>query len=100
MQSTEQEYHQTLGTNSRRWCRAVASSRACHIISGWFLSAKTTLGIQLNRSSFSDSWRSGEFPASFDNLHRYFDYTMQNRDRLFYQYALLNLGIVQSDFGC
>ncbi len=25
---------------------------------------------------------------------------MQNRDRLFYQYALLNLGIVQSDFGC
>ena len=25
---------------------------------------------------------------------------MQNRDRLFYQYALLNLAIVQSDFGC
>lgn len=50
--------------------------------------------------SFSDAWRSGEFPAAFDNLKRYFDYTMQNRDRLFYQYALLNLGIVQSDFGC
>ncbi|KAL2131998.1 hypothetical protein VTI74DRAFT_4330 [Chaetomium olivicolor] len=50
--------------------------------------------------SFSDSWRSGEFPESFDYLHRYFDYTMQNRDRLFYQYALLNLAIVQSDFGC
>ncbi|KAH6628677.1 anaphase-promoting complex subunit 5-domain-containing protein [Chaetomium tenue] len=50
--------------------------------------------------NFSDSWRSGEFPAAFDHLHRYFDYTMQNRDRLFYQYALLNLGIVQSDFGC
>ncbi len=55
---------------------------------------------QVNSRSFSDSWRSGEFPGSFDNLHRYFDYTMQNRDRLFYQYALLNLGIVQSDFGC
>lgn len=25
---------------------------------------------------------------------------MQSRDRLFYQYALLNLAIVQSDFGC
>ncbi|KAK4154866.1 hypothetical protein C8A00DRAFT_32311 [Chaetomidium leptoderma] len=50
--------------------------------------------------NFSDSWRSGEFPATFDHLHRYFDYTMQSRDRLFYQYALLNLGIVQSDFGC
>ncbi|KAK4102745.1 hypothetical protein N658DRAFT_422966 [Parathielavia hyrcaniae] len=52
------------------------------------------------RPSFSDSWRSGECPASFDYLHRYFDYTMQSRDRLFYQYALLNLAIVQSDFGC
>ncbi|KAL2172585.1 hypothetical protein VTG60DRAFT_4704 [Thermothelomyces hinnuleus] len=50
--------------------------------------------------NFSDSWRAGEFPAAFDHLHRYFDYTMQNRDRLFYQYALLNLAIVQSDFGC
>ncbi|KAL2263831.1 hypothetical protein VTK26DRAFT_4879 [Humicola hyalothermophila] len=50
--------------------------------------------------NFSDSWRSGDLPASFDHLHRYFDYTMQNRDRLFYQYALLNLAIVQSDFGC
>ncbi|KAK0723746.1 anaphase-promoting complex subunit 5-domain-containing protein [Apiosordaria backusii] len=50
--------------------------------------------------SFSDSWRSGDFPTSFDYLHRYFDYTMLNRDRLFYQYALMNLAIVQSDFGC
>ncbi|KAK4183210.1 putative anaphase-promoting complex subunit 5 [Podospora australis] len=50
--------------------------------------------------NFSDAWRSGDFPSSFDYLHRYFDYTMQNRDRLFYQYALMNLAIVQSDFGC
>ncbi|KAH6630139.1 anaphase-promoting complex subunit 5-domain-containing protein [Chaetomium sp. MPI-SDFR-AT-0129] len=50
--------------------------------------------------NFAEAWRSGEFPAAFDHLHRYFDYTMQNRDRLFYQYALLNLAIVQSDFGC
>ncbi|KAK3695528.1 anaphase-promoting complex subunit 5-domain-containing protein [Podospora appendiculata] len=50
--------------------------------------------------SFSDASRAGDYPKSFDYLHRYFDYTMQNRDRLFYQYALMNLAIVQSDFGC
>ncbi|OBT56661.1 hypothetical protein VE04_02785 [Pseudogymnoascus sp. 24MN13] len=49
---------------------------------------------------FLDSWRAGDYPTSFDNLHRFFDYTMQNRDRLFYQYALLNLAVLQADFGC
>ncbi|KAL2198775.1 anaphase-promoting complex subunit 5-domain-containing protein [Corynascus similis CBS 632.67] len=61
---------------------------------------QVTLWLWLTWGSFSDSWRAGEFPAAFDHLHQYFDYTMQNRDRLFYQYALLNLAIVQSDFGC
>ena len=50
--------------------------------------------------SFLDAWRAGDYPNSFDNLHRYFDYTMQNRDRLFYQYALMNLAVLQADFGC
>lgn len=50
--------------------------------------------------SFLDAWRAGDYPTSFDNLHRFFDYTMQNRDRLFYQYALLNLAVLQADFGC
>ncbi|KFY07276.1 hypothetical protein V492_07287 [Pseudogymnoascus sp. VKM F-4246] len=49
---------------------------------------------------FLDAWRAGDYPTSFDNLHRFFDYTMQNRDRLFYQYALLNLAVLQADFGC
>ena len=49
---------------------------------------------------FLDSWKAGDYPSSFDNLHRYFDYTMYNRDRTFYQYALLNLAILQADFGC
>ncbi|KAM3068257.1 APC5 protein [Clarireedia jacksonii] len=49
---------------------------------------------------FLDAWRSGDYPSSFDNLHRYFDYTMQNRDRLFYQYALMNLAVLQADFEC
>ena len=51
-------------------------------------------------AKFLDAWRAGDYPSSFDNLHRYFDYTMQNRDRTFYHYALLNLAILQADFGC
>ncbi|TQS37623.1 hypothetical protein Golomagni_01897 [Golovinomyces magnicellulatus] len=49
---------------------------------------------------FLESWRSGDYSTSFDSLHRYFDYTMQNRDRLFYQYALMNLAVLQADFYC
>ncbi|KAF5022312.1 hypothetical protein F66182_5641 [Fusarium sp. NRRL 66182] len=49
---------------------------------------------------FLDAWRAGDYPTAFDYLHRYFDYTMQNRDRLFYQYALMNLAVLQADFGC
>ena len=49
---------------------------------------------------FIDCWRAGDYASAFDNLHRYFDYTMQSRDRTFYQYALLNLAILQADFGC
>ncbi|KAK4177535.1 putative anaphase-promoting complex subunit 5 [Triangularia setosa] len=65
-----------------------------------FLKGSHTVPSLSHYLSFSDAWRSGDFPTSFDYLHRYFDYTMQNRDRLFYQYALMNLAIVQSDFGC
>lgn len=50
--------------------------------------------------SFLDGWRAGDYPTAFDNLHRYFDYTIQHRDRLFYQYALMNLAVLQADFGC
>lgn len=49
---------------------------------------------------FLDAWRSGDYPTSFDYLHRYFDYTMQNSDREHYHYALLNLAMLQADFGC
>lgn len=53
-----------------------------------------------NYLNFLDSWRAGDYFSAFDNLHRYFDYAMQTRERAFYQYALLNLAILQSDFGC
>jgi anaphase-promoting complex subunit 5 len=53
----------------------------------------------IRSSSFLEAWRAGDYPTSFDNLHRFFDYTMQNRDRSFYQYALLNLAVLEADFG-
>ncbi|RKF64418.1 Anaphase-promoting complex subunit 5 [Erysiphe neolycopersici] len=49
---------------------------------------------------FLESWRSGDYTTSFDSIHRYFDYTIQNRDRSFYQYALMNLAVLQADFCC
>ncbi len=53
-----------------------------------------------NYLKFLDCWGAGDYASAFDNLHRYFDYTVQSRDRIFYQYALLNLAILQADFGC
>ena len=47
---------------------------------------------------FLDSWRAGDYTSAHDNLRRYFDYTMHNRDRTFYQYALLNLAILHAEF--
>lgn len=49
---------------------------------------------------FFDAWRAGDYASSFENLHRYFDYTMQTRDKTYYQYALLHMAVVQADFGC
>ncbi|KAL8722249.1 MAG: hypothetical protein Q9225_001236 [Loekoesia sp. 1 TL-2023] len=49
---------------------------------------------------FLEAWKAGDYPSSFENLHRYFDYTMQNGARGMYQYALLNLAILHADFGC
>lgn len=49
---------------------------------------------------FLEAWKTGDYPTSFDYLHRYFDYTMQNSDREHYHYALLNLAVLQADFGC
>ncbi|KAF3768413.1 hypothetical protein M406DRAFT_336902 [Cryphonectria parasitica EP155] len=49
---------------------------------------------------FLEAWRSGDQSTSFEYLHRFFDYTMQNSDREHHQYALLNLAVLQEDFGC
>lgn len=42
----------------------------------------------------------GDYASSFEHLHRYFDYTMQSREKTLYQYALLNLSLLHADFGC
>ncbi|KAL9600613.1 MAG: hypothetical protein Q9219_003046 [cf. Caloplaca sp. 3 TL-2023] len=49
---------------------------------------------------FLEAWKVGDYPSSFDNLHRYFDYTIQGGARGLYQYALLNLAILHADFDC
>ena len=41
----------------------------------------------------------GDYTSSFDNLHRYFDYTIHNHEHTFYQYALLNLAVLHAEFG-
>lgn len=48
---------------------------------------------------FIRAWRSGDQATAFDCLHRYFDYTMHSMERTLYQYALLNLAVMQADLG-
>ena len=54
----------------------------------------------LTGTRFFEAWRAGDYTSAFDHLHRYFDYTMQARDKTYYQYALLHMAILQADFGC
>ncbi|KAL8734414.1 MAG: hypothetical protein Q9181_003217 [Wetmoreana brouardii] len=63
-------------------------------------SGKSSTPRSTKATAFLDAWKAGDYPSSFDNLHRYFDYTMRSPDRALYQYALLNLAILQADFGC
>lgn len=49
---------------------------------------------------FFDAWKAGDYTSAFDNLHRYYDYAIQTREKIHYQYALLHMAILQADFGC
>lgn len=42
----------------------------------------------------------GDYHSSFENLHRYYDYALNGKDRSRYPYALLNMAVLQADFGC
>ena len=49
---------------------------------------------------FFGAWKAGDYTSAFDNLHRYYDYAIQTREKIHYQYALLHMAILQADFGC
>lgn len=55
---------------------------------------------QAHLVQFFDAWKAGDYTSSFDSLHRYYDYAMQTREKIHYQYALLHMAILQADFGC
>lgn len=55
---------------------------------------------QAHLVQFFDAWKAGDYTTSFDSLHRYYDYAMQTREKIHYQYALLHMAILQADFGC
>ncbi|KAF2793374.1 hypothetical protein K505DRAFT_41708 [Melanomma pulvis-pyrius CBS 109.77] len=60
-------------------------------------------GVVLRQShlvKFFDAWKAGVFTTAFDQLHRYYDYAMQTREKIHYQYALLHMAILQADFNC
>lgn len=55
---------------------------------------------QAHLVQFFDAWKAGDYTSAFDNLHRYYDYAMQTREKIHYQYALLHMAVLQADFGC
>lgn len=79
------------------WCNFLLPAPS---LTGVSSCGPTSCAYVLTLHSYLDAWRAGDFPTAFDLLHRYFDYTMANRDRYFYQYALMNLAVLQADFGC
>lgn len=53
--------------------------------------------------AFFEHWRSGQYTMALESLHRYFDYSLAARTgadnmRVYYQYALLHLSVLHSDF--
>ncbi|KAF2751948.1 hypothetical protein M011DRAFT_463437 [Sporormia fimetaria CBS 119925] len=68
-----------------------------------FRSMLSVKGVALRQSylvQFFDAWRAGDYTSAFENIHRYYDYSVQTREKIHYQYALLHMAILQSEFGC
>jgi anaphase-promoting complex subunit 5 len=64
------------------------------------LSPKTPVLRQSHIVRFFDAWKAGDYTSAFENLHQYYDYATQTREKVHYQYALLHMAILQADFGC
>lgn len=45
------------------------------------LKAQAAIPALAHYVDYLNAWRAGDYSGAFDNLHRYFDYTMQNRDK-------------------
>ncbi|KXL47441.1 hypothetical protein M433DRAFT_64178 [Acidomyces richmondensis BFW] len=55
--------------------------------------------------SFFEHWKAGQYTMALENLHRYFDYSLNTKPgtenmRVYYQYALLHLSVLHADFDC
>lgn len=62
--------------------------------------ALTSSDTEQNYLLFLQAWKRGDYSSSLAQLSRYFDYTVSMTGKSSYQYALLNLALLQSDFGC
>nr|AYN77765.1 anaphase promoting complex subunit 5 [Berkeleyomyces basicola] len=49
---------------------------------------------------YLEAWQARDYTATFDQIHRFCDYSPSNRDRQAYQCALMTLAQTNSDFGC
>lgn len=49
---------------------------------------------------FLHAWRTGDYKQANENLRSYFDFASLKHPNSRYQYALLNLAMMQADFGC
>nr|APD26246.1 putative anaphase-promoting complex protein [Thielaviopsis punctulata] len=49
---------------------------------------------------YLEAWRAGNYTTAFDQVYRFFDYSLNNNDRQSYQMALMTLAVINSDFGC
>ena len=94
-QSTGRD-EEALPGNDRAWRVRSKHISLCQVC----CAQQTGQNLTLNIIRFFDAWRAGDYHSSFDNLHRYFDYTMSMRDKTYYQYALLHMAVLQADFGC
>lgn len=47
---------------------------------------------------YLDSCKNLDYEKAFENLHRFYDYTMDNRGRTHYQYALFTLAVLQAQY--
>lgn len=61
---------------------------------------KADSDVEQSYSLFLAAWRRGDYSTALENLSRYFDYAVGDAGRSSYQYALLNLALLQADFGC